>query len=272
MTQPYFLTQPSNRVPVLVSVPHCGVEFPPDIARTLNPHLVKRPEDTDWFVHELYDFAQELGITLVHARYSRYVVDLNRHPAGQPLYTDGRTETNVVPTQSFAGEVLYPGKLPDDTERCRRLALYFEPYHLCLRQTLDDLQREFGAVLLYDAHSIRRLVPAIRPEPFPDLILGDQRGHSADARLSVRALERLREGGGYGVAHNEPFQGGYITRHFGQPSLGVHALQLEMAQDLYLDTTGAKDAKKAEALSLRLRRTLQGLIVLIGELGREIKG
>src|ERR1051325_1323728 len=94
-------------LPVVVSVPHCGTEIPADIAATMRPDVARKTEDTDWFVHELYDFAPRLGITWVHARYSRYVVDLNRDPDGGKLYKDGRKETSLVPVRTFAMNPIY---------------------------------------------------------------------------------------------------------------------------------------------------------------------
>jgi N-formylglutamate deformylase len=259
VSDPFHLSQPARRVPILLSIPHCGVEFPKEISAKLIPRYVEDPEDTDWFVDELYPFAADIGITVLRARFSRYVVDLNRDPASRPLYTDGRLETELVPTRSFAGEPLYAGPVPDAAEKARRVAAYYDPYHSRLKALVSDLRREFGSVLVYDAHSIRRLVPTIRPTPFPDLILGDQKGRTAGPALTRIALETLGEGGQYQIGHNDPFQGGYITRHYGRPEEGVHALQLEMSQDVYLDEEGMLDPKKTEPLRRRLRKTLEGL-------------
>src|SRR5678809_303721 len=100
--------RPSSPIaPILLSVPHCGVEFPPEFINEFDPELIAKPDDTDWLVHRLYDFAPAMGITLVHAQYSRWVVDLNRDPAGKPLYSDGRIITGVCPTTTFLGQPLY---------------------------------------------------------------------------------------------------------------------------------------------------------------------
>ncbi len=255
---PFFVSQPVSGIPILLSVPHCGVEFPPEVAAKIRPRYVENPEDTDWFVHDLYNFATDMGITTLHARYSRYVVDLNRDPEGQPLYKDGRQETELMPTRSFAGEPLYDGAAPDAAEQKRRVAAYYRPYHDKLRGLLAEMKKKFGVVLLYDAHSIVRFVPTIRPTPFPDLILGDQRGRTADARIIQTAVDSLQAGGRYELSHNDPFQGGYITRHYGQPFAGVHALQLEMSQDVYMEG-GKLDTKKAEPLRAVLKTTLERL-------------
>ncbi len=91
-------------------------------------------------------------------------------------------------------------------------------------------------MLLWDAHSIRRRVSTIQPNPFPDMILGNNDQQTADKNLIEIALKALQNSS-FEVFHNHPFKGGYITRHFGQPNKNIHALQLEMSKDLYMDKT-----------------------------------
>lgn len=256
----------SKKLPILISCPHSGTEIPVELARAMDPALVIKVPDTDWFVHELYDFGPDLGITLVHARFSRYVIDLNRDPAGQALYGDGRSETSLVPVRSFTGHSLYRGKAPDQAEVARRTEVYFRPYHDAVASELQQLRREFPHVLFYDAHSIQRQVSTIRPEPFPDMILGDQKGKTAAKELTASALATLGKFG-RSVAHNDPFMGGYLTRSIGKPATGIHALQLEMSQDIYMNEKGAaRDAVKMKAVATLLKVTLVELAATLGRL------
>lgn len=263
-TLPYVLRPPtSTPVPIVLSCPHVGTEIPPDIAATMTP-LARRTPDTDWFVHDLYGFAPAMGITLVHARFSRYVVDLNRDPAGAKLYADGRAETGLVPVQSFAREPLYDGPTPDAAELRRRVDRYYKPYHAAIEAALSELRQRHAHVLFFDAHSIKRRVPSIRPEPFADVILGDQAGRTAHRQLARTALDALQ---GLDVAHNEPFMGGYLTRSFGRPAEGRHALQLEMSQDLYMDEdAGRRDASKEARVQAILKSLLTQLAHRVTEL------
>lgn len=236
MKTPYFLIEPEwKKVPIILSVPHSGVEFPAELKSQFRPEMAAQPDDTDWFVHDLYNFAPELGITVIHARYSRWVVDLNRDPASKPLYDDGRIITGLTPATDFFGNEIYLEKrfVPDEQETERRLANYYRPYYQKIESLLAERIEEFGKVLLWDAHSIRRFVPTIGNEPFPDLILGDNDEQSADKEIIEIALNGLRAGK-YEVNHNKPFKGGQITRHFGKPEIGIHALQLEMAKINYM--------------------------------------
>ncbi|HEU5291933.1 MAG TPA: N-formylglutamate amidohydrolase [Cyclobacteriaceae bacterium] len=256
------ITPSSDRVPILLSVPHCGVEFPPEIKSRYKQSFIQSPDDTDWFVHRLYDFAPAMGITLIHAVYSRWVIDLNRDPQSKPLYTDGRIITALCPTTTFFGESIYVDerKELEDEEVRRRVELYYDPYHKKIQELLDDLKSEFGKVLLWDCHSIRQLVPTINKEKFPDLILGDADGTSASPGLIETAISGL-ESGDYGFSHNHPFKGGYITRHFGKPLENQHALQLEMTKVNYMDDAEKKyDATRANKMRNMLKSTLGALV------------
>jgi N-formylglutamate deformylase len=256
MNSPYFIIEPkTEEVPVILSSPHSGVEFPDELKPHFRPELTAQPDDTDWFIHDLYNFAPSLGITVIHAKYSRWVIDLNRDPHSQPLYTDGRIITELAPKTDFLGNEIYADKkfLPDDTEIKRRLENYYRPYHQKIENLLEERLSEFGRVLLWDAHSIRRFVPTIREEPFPDLILGDNDEKSAGKEIIEIALNNLKSGK-YDVNHNFPFKGGYITRSFGKPEKNTHALQLEMAKTNYMDDD---ELNFSESRAAEMRKVLR---------------
>ncbi|GHN00277.1 N-formylglutamate deformylase [Cytophagales bacterium WSM2-2] len=256
----------ATEVPILVSVPHCGTEFPDELRDQYNSNLTAAPDDTDWFVHQLYDFAPAMGMTLVAAKYSRWVIDLNRDPQSKPLYTDGRIITALCPTTTFLGEPLYRDKRSEisQEEVNRRLEKYYKPYHQQLQENLTRLKKKFGKVLLWDCHSIRQVVPTIQKEKFPDLILGDADGTSASPGLIETTLSSL-DHGDYVVNHNHPFKGGFITRHFGKPSDHVHALQLEMTKVNYMDSSEMKyDKIRADRMRTLLQKNFSKLIEQLG--------
>ena len=233
----YHISPPTApKVPIIISSPHSGSYFPDDIKQRLKPGNVARPDDTDWFIDKLYDFAPAMGITLIKANYCRWVIDLNRDPQSKPLYTDGRVITGLCPTTDFNGNPLYDYGEPDADEIAQRVESYYKPYHSQITELLKQTHDEFGIALLFDAHSIRKVVPGIRPEPFPDLILGDNDGASASAKIISAAWDVLQNSG-YQAQHNHPFKGGQITRHFGRPHNNIHALQLEMAKANYMDAS-----------------------------------
>jgi len=233
----YTISNPAaDEVPILISSPHSGTYFPPEIKSRIKPELAERPDDADWFIDKLYDFAPSMGIAMISANYCRWVIDLNRYPQTEPLYTDGRVITGLCPITDFNGLPLYDGKVPDDTEIEQRLEDYFIPYHKKVDELLTGLVERHGKALLFDAHSIRKSVPGISAKPFPDLILGDNDLTSASPSIIASAYEALHNGP-FGVQHNIPFKGGYITRFFGKPEQNIHALQLEMAKSNYMDDT-----------------------------------
>lgn len=239
MNSIYTLSNP-NKIdcPIIISIPHSGVNFPDDIASKINESQLNSLDDTDWFVHELYDFANEIGIPVIKANYHRWVVDLNRDPESSPLYSDGRLITTAVPTTDFLGNQLYKSKNlePTQNEIQNRIETYFNPYHQAIENLLEDTKQTFGKAVLWDAHSIKRKVPSIRKEAFPDLILGNNDEQTAAAGIIHTVLEALNTAD-FTLNHNTPFKGGYITRKFGSPNKRIHALQLEMAKDLYMDDT-----------------------------------
>lgn len=254
-------TPTSKQVPIVISVPHCGVQFPDELKDQYDQHLIQSPDDTDWFVDQLYDFAPSMGMTMISAIYSRWVIDLNRDPQSKPLYTDGRIITALCPTTTFAGEPLYKDKRWEvaATEVERRLKAYYWPYHQKIGEILTDLKARFGKVLLWDCHSIRQLVPTIQKEKFPDLILGDADERSASQGLIDTALKNLGSEK-YSLHHNHPFKGGFITRNFGRPDENQHALQLEMCKVHYMDDAELKyDKPRADMMRDVLKKTLSAL-------------
>ncbi|WP_245707090.1 N-formylglutamate amidohydrolase [Epilithonimonas hungarica] len=250
-----------TKVPVVISIPHAGTFIPEDIKSKMDPEISSQLDDTDWFIDKLYSFATELGITIITANYSRWVVDLNRDPENHALYSDGRVITDVVTITDFNGNKIYnDDHTPNQQEVSRRVELYHKPYHKKLNEFLQKTKAEFGKVLLFDAHSIRKSVPGIRPEDFPDLILGDNDETSASPELIKTTIDSLQNKG-YGFSHNHPFKGGYITRSFGNPKENIHALQLEMCKTNYMDSSETiYDEANARRIQLVLKETLVNLI------------
>ena len=222
-----------GEVPVLVSVPHAGMYIPAAIASTMTPEAL-RVEDTDWFVDTLYDVAPSLGIGLLTATHSRYVIDLNRAPDNVSLYP-GRSVTELVPTTTFANEPIYrPDQLPDAFEIANRIQLYWEPYHRALRHELDRLAAKFGVAVLWDGHSIRSVVPRFFSGVLTDMNFGTAKGAAAGASLVAAVGRAASAAGSFSAVWDGRFIGGYITRTYGKPAAGIHAIQLEMTWQSYM--------------------------------------
>jgi N-formylglutamate deformylase len=70
--------------------------------------------------------------------------------------------------------------------------------------------------------------------PRADFVLGDRYGTSCVPAVA-ETVEASLAGFGYSVSRNKPYAGGFITEHYGNPSVGVHAIQLEVNRALYMD-------------------------------------
>ncbi len=260
MTQPTYTLQ-RGTTPLLLSLPHVGTEIP-DV---LKPHYVARAlavEDTDWHLERLYDFAATLGASVIFPKFSRYVIDLNRPPDNAPMYP-GASNTELCSTTFFNGEPLYShGLKPGTIEISERREWYWRPYHHALLVELTRVRERFGYALLWDGHSIRSEIPWLFDGKLPDLNLGTASGASCDASLLVRLADVLASNTKYTHAVDCRFKGGYITRNYGRPGAGIHALQMEMCQSLYMQEVPpfAYDETKAAQIQPTLKQLLQILL------------
>jgi N-formylglutamate deformylase len=216
-------------------MPHVGIELPTDISNqmTATSHAL---DDTDWHIETIYRFAIKCGASYLQPTYSRYVVDLNRPADGSNLYP-GQNTTGLCPLTTFDGEPLYQaGCEPSAEEIEHRLSLYWQPYHDALAAELARIKAIHGYALLWDAHSIRSKIPRLFEAQLPVFNFGCADGASCDAGIAHALLataKRLQPD--WPAVLNGRFKGGYITRHYGNPTERVHAMQLELAQRSYME-------------------------------------
>lgn len=221
-------------IPLLISIPHCGTHIPEDIRDQLLP-VAQDVRDTDWHLPTLYAFAKEMGASILQANMSRYVIDLNR-PIDQTNLYPGQDTTLLCPIDNFDREPLYPaGKLPTQEEIDRRRALYWQPYHDALVGELTRLKSLHGQTVLWDAHSIRSVLPRFFQGKLTDLNLGTASGKSCDPALSAKVFACAQTDTLHTSVLNGRFTGGTITRQYGQPEQGIHAIQLEMTWSAYMN-------------------------------------
>lgn len=221
--------------PLVIDVPHSGTYVPAELRSRLTA-IARTVPDTDWHVDRLYDFARELGASLLVARYSRIVIDLNRPPDDAALY-QGAPRTGLCPALSFSGLPLYYAgaayTVPAAEVQQRRLA-YWQPYHDALRALISDTIARHGHALLLDAHSIRSVMPRLFAGQLPDINVGTNDARSCDPGIIETLRQLLTAQQQYSWVIDGRFKGGYITRHYGQPSHQVQALQIELAQCTYM--------------------------------------
>jgi N-formylglutamate deformylase len=246
----------NGKLPLLISIPHMGTYLPSELREDMT-NVVGGVPDTDWHLDQLYDFAANMGASMICARVSRYVIDLNRPPDGASLYPE-QTTTGLCPHETFHGEPVYrDGREPGDAEVARRVEQYWRPYHDALAQKIQELRRQHGYVLLWEAHSINSLLPRLFEGKLPCFNFGTNDGRSCGAAVQ-EAIVRMADKLPYTSVVNGRFKGGYITRHYGVPSEDVHAIQLEMAQDVYMN----EDAPYSYRLDLaeKVKPVLQSLL------------
>ena len=228
------VTLKRGTAPLLISIPHAGTQIPADLAVSMTP-IAREIDDTDWHLERLYAFAVEMGASILVPANSRYVIDLNRPPDGANLYP-GRDTTGLCPVDTFNSEPLYPaGGAPSEAQIAQRREKYWRPYHDALAEELARLKAEHGKALLWEAHSIRSHVPRFFDGKLSDFNFGTAGGESAVPGLAEK-LEAIVVGqGAYTAVANGRFKGGYITRHYGAPQDGIHAVQLELSQVTYME-------------------------------------
>lgn len=259
MTEPFHFRP--GRTPLLVSMPHTGTHLPAGLRKRLTPAALALP-DTDWHLAKLYDFLEDMGAAVLVATHSRYVVDLNRPPDNASLYP-GQDTTPLVPLDTFHRQALYQsGQEPADGELAERVTSYWQPYHDKLAEELARMKEKFDYALLWDAHSIFSEVPRFFAGKLADLNLGTADGRSCGQGIGEALLKKVT---GYSAVLNGRFKGGYITRSYGDPDHGVHAVQLELSEATYMNESPPYRLRKA--LADRLRPQLRVLIEEFCRLG-----
>lgn len=231
--------------PVIFSSPHSGCVYPSAVQSMLRVPLMDLRRTEDAFVDELFNDAPNFGAWLVAANYGRMIVDLNRDPRelDAKMFSDGPPRICGIPTARVAaglgclpnvasrGDVIY-NRLLTKAEGEARLRDIHDVWHTYLAVQLAELKKTYGAAILVDCHSMPSVQPGRRH--LADIVLGDRFGSSCDHRLTSR-VERAFRGFGLTVARNAPYAGGYMTRKYGRPKRGLHALQIEINRGLYMD-------------------------------------
>ena len=255
LEMPVFKLRQGNSA-LVVSMPHIGSYIPTWLAPRLTEAGLSIA-DTDWHLEHLYDFLDDLDATVIMATHSRYVIDLNRPNDDVSLYP-GQNTTGLCPVDAFDEAPLYlPDQAPSSDEIQMRIAHYWQPYHDTLNSQLQRIKAKHGKALLWDAHSIASVVPRFFEGNLPHLNIGTANHASCDVGLT-ETVYAVAAQSNYESVLNGRFKGGFITRHYGQPTENVHAVQLEIATRAYMQED---DVSKVDGqLSAKLRPTLRAMM------------
>jgi N-formylglutamate deformylase len=224
-TDLFTIIRPSEGVrslPIVANLTHSGLKVPEAIAAQFTPEHLRKLPNSDWHLQPLYRFLPALGITVMQANYSRYVVDLNR--ALKPPFL-GSFWSAVVPEQTAFNQPIYAGSKPSKAAIADRIDEFYTPYHQQLADLLSEVVGQQGKVYLLDLHSFMGLIT-------DDVCLGNANGKTCEPTLIDEAADHFAQQG-YQVVKNKVFTGGYITRHYGQQPC-VQALQVEIRYPIYL--------------------------------------
>lgn len=259
MTEFFEIERPDvDELPIVVDVPHAGEWIPDEVLgeMTVGDKLLRR--DLDLYVDRIWRRAPEMGATFIHSNVSRYVVDLNRadddvspktvkgaRRLKKPGYYHDRgvvwrTTTDGTPVMSSA---------MTREAFASRIARFHTPYHQAIQDEIDRVRERFGFCILVDGHSMPSMGRSGHTDTGSrraDIVPGNVDGSSCDDRLTQIVEEHFRQKG-YSVALNQPYKGGWITRSFGDPANGVHAIQIEANRDLYMDESTFEIKKRGMA-------------------------
>jgi len=255
-----FLDVERGDSPLVLGLPHTGTELPEDVAERLN-ETGQALADTDWHIHDLYAGLLD-DLTTVRTRTHRYVIDVNRDPAGVSLYP-GQNTTSLCPVTDFDGQPIWrEGAEPNEAEIARRRDTYHAPYHAALAAELERVRGIHGFAVLYDCHSIRSEIPFLFDGTLPDFNVGTDECRTCDPSIEKRVYSRCDAAEGYRAVLNGRFKGGWTTRHYGRPADGWHAVQMELAQSTYMleKPPWIYDPDRADRLRVHLKTILEDLI------------
>ena len=269
--RPDWLVVERRDAPLIVSIPHAGTDLMTFEPAFVSPWLARK--DADWRLDELHDFVAPLGATVLRTRLSRSIIDVNRDPSGASLYP-GQATTELVPTTTFDGEPLYrPGRAPDAADIADRRLLYFDPYHAALGEEIARLRQKHRRVALFDAHSIRSIIPRLFDGELPVFNLGTNSGASCSPGLRQAIGAALAASRQTSIVDGR-FKGGWITRAYGCPSDGVEALQLELACRAYMHEPERPapdnwptqiDEKRAAPTRATIKRVLEAILESVSQ-------
>lgn len=264
MTDTLAVTHGSS--PLVLSMPHPGTDLPDEVAAALNApgRLVG---DTDWHMRRLFACAERFRPSIVEARLSRYVVDLNRDPSNLSPHPAGTS--GLVPMTAFTGETIW-NHVPDEAEIIRRRDRYYRPYHEALAAEIARAREEHGYCLLLDCHSSPSVLPDVFEGTLPALSLGTVSGTSCPRAVEMAAAEAMAASG-FSHELNGRYAGGWITRHYGRPAENIHAIQIEVAFCAYLEAEAPPwrfDTAKAALLEPALSAIIEAALDAAAKLER----
>lgn len=259
--------------PLVVASPHSGRLYPQDLLDATRLDLLDLRSSEDSFMEQVLAGATKAGAALLTAQFPRVYVDVNREPFeldpgmfADPL-PDGAVTDSIRISAGLGtiarvvanSEPVYDQKLFFE-DAAHRIGNYYGPYHRALQRLIAEALDQFGFCLLVDGHSMpSSAVRHVRSERRPiDIVLGDCHGVTAAQAITEQAEAFFKERH-YTVRRNSPYAGGFVTRHYGRPEVGVHVLQIEINRALYMDERRIEPRAGIEPLKKDIAALLSAL-------------
>jgi len=272
-TAPFEIRRPALGLakPLIFASPHSGRVYPHEMmaASALDAGSIRKSEDA--FVDTLIEDAADHGATVLTSVYARAYVDVNREAYELdpsmfedelPAFAKARSARAAAGLGAIArivaeGHEIYNRKLMFAEAKARIEAVH-RPYHTALSGLIDEALAAHGQALIIDWHSMPSA--AGRLGRGCDFVLGDRFGQACSPQVTA-VVEQALQSRGYRVARNNPYAGGFTTEHYGRPSKGVHALQIEIDRSLYLDEASLRPSGGFSAL----KADLKGLFAVLAK-------
>ena len=267
--EPVIVHEPDVRTsPFIFTSPHSGRCYEPEFLAQASAPLSVLRRSEDAYVDQLFESVTELGASFVEAIFPRAFVDPNRGPdeldprlfvaAPEADFPSPNARTaaglGVVPRLAADGRSIHPARIAYSEGR-RRIDAYYRPYHKALKFQLGKALEQFGKAIVIDCHSM----PSSSGRG-ADMVLGDRFGASCERNL-INHAEAYFKTLGFAVTRNRPYAGGFTTEHYGQPSQGVHVMQVEINRGLYLREAEVRPSSSMDGLRERLRTWAKSMIL-----------
>ena len=231
--------------PILITVPHAGNIYPDLFIKNLKINLCEVRRIEDYQSNKILDQIDEQMADIIIAQCSRAVVDLNRsrNAIDHSMFTQVFEHEPVSEKQMIKyGLGVFPNKIFGKTilksplpfsYAIHMLEQYYDPFHKSLNKQIMYLNNTFGFCYHIDLHTMpSKALLDFKKEP--DIVLGDNFGKSCSIEL-ISYFQNVFQENGFTVEVNNPYAGGFITRNYGNPSKGVHTIQIEINRKIYMD-------------------------------------
>lgn len=262
---------------VVFASPHSGRDYPAELLNRsmLEPTALRSSEDA--YVDCFLRAASLAGAPVLLGGVPRAYVDYNRAAteldpaliagvAAHGLNPRISSGLGVIPRVVAGGRTIYRGKITR-AEAEDRLHRFWHPYHAKLDELMTAQRDRFGRAILLDMHSMPRDAVSMNRQHNalrPDIVLGDRFGAAAHSAIT-ESVAAVFSDAGLRVARNSPFAGAYITQRHGTPSIGKHAIQIEIDRGLYLDENRVAPSSNFDAF----QRLMDQIVCNLVDLGRD---